>query len=354
MNNLTLRDPAFLGRSAAVSVNPFDDIESYSNLAALGGLNGGTNWAGAYVDRPSVTGVQSHDDVESYSSLAILNGLNGGNWTAGAYVDRTGFLGIQTTDDAESYADLVDLNALNGGTGWAGAYVDRGSLITGLVSYWTLDEASGTRDDAHAANNLTDNNTVGQAAGKIGNAGLFINSNSEFLSVADNATLDFTTAFTVSAWIYGDNLEGNAGIVAKWNYSTDGCWAFQLDSAGTGLQVFIATTAADGGNTWQRFTTLVLQSATWYHVVLVYDGTLTAADRAKVYVDSVLQTATTTTGTWPASLLNSGAELRIGDFQGLNRYWLGRIDEVGLWSRALTAAECVQLYNAGTGTTYPL
>jgi hypothetical protein len=27
----------------------------------------------------------------------------------------------------------------------------------------------------------------------------------------------------------------------------------------------------------------------------------------------------------------------------------GRIDEVGLWSRALTAAEVAQLYNAGAG-----
>ncbi len=351
---LDLRDVAFLGQSAAVLINPFDDVESYASPATLNGLNGGLNWAGAYVDRPSVTGVQSGDDMESYADSVVLNGLNGGNWTAGAYADRTGFLGIQTLDDVESYSGATAMNGLNGGTGWAGAYVDRGSLITGLVSYWKLDEASGTRNDSHGVNHLTDNNTVGQAAGKIGNAGLFINTNSEFLSVADNATLDFTTQMTVSAWIYGDALTASAYIAAKWNYSTDGGWSFGLDAAGTGLQVFIATAADDGGNTWVRFTTLVLQNVTWHHVVMVYDGTLTAADRVKVYIDGALQTATSTSGTLPASFLNSGAELRIGDFQGLNRYWLGRIDEVGLWNRALTAAECVQLYNAGTGTTYPL
>ena len=35
-----------------------------------------------------------------------------------------------------------------------------------LVSYWNLDEASGTRNDSHSTNHLTDNNTVTNAAGK--------------------------------------------------------------------------------------------------------------------------------------------------------------------------------------------
>lgn len=39
------------------------------------------------------------------------------------------------------------------------------SLTTGLVAYWNMVEASGTRADAASTNNLTDNNTVTQAAG---------------------------------------------------------------------------------------------------------------------------------------------------------------------------------------------
>ena len=45
---------------------------------------------------------------------------------------------------------------------------------TGLVSYWALDETSGTRYDSHGSNDLTDNNTVGYTTGVQGNAADFI------------------------------------------------------------------------------------------------------------------------------------------------------------------------------------
>jgi hypothetical protein len=35
------------------------------------------------------------------------------------------------------------------------------------------------------------------------------------------------------------------------------------------------------------------------------------------------------------------------------QYHDGRIDEVGIWKRVLTAAERTQLYNGGLGYTYP-
>ena len=42
--------------------------------------------------------------------------------------------------------------------------------IDSLQGFWELlEEASGTRVDAHGANDLTDNNTVLQGTGKVGN-----------------------------------------------------------------------------------------------------------------------------------------------------------------------------------------
>jgi hypothetical protein len=46
--------------------------------------------------------------------------------------------------------------------------------LTNLISWWSLDEASGSRADKHGANTLTDNNTVLSAAGKKSNAGNFV------------------------------------------------------------------------------------------------------------------------------------------------------------------------------------
>src|SRR3990167_7395409 len=73
---------------------------------------------------------------------------------------------------------------------------------TGLISWWSLDEASGQRNDSHGSNHLTDNNTVLSAAGKVGNAADFEKSNSEFLSIADNPNLSTGDIdFTIAIWV---------------------------------------------------------------------------------------------------------------------------------------------------------
>lgn len=226
------------------------------------------------------------------------------------------------------------------------------SLLTGLVSYWPLGEASGTRDDSAGSNDLTDNNTVTQAAGKIGDAASFVAANSEYLSVADNATLDFTTAFSLSAWIYGDNLTANAAVAAKWNFTAgQRSWAFQLGPTASNMRMFIAASGEDGGDNFVDFT-CNLADDTWHHVVMVYDGGLAAGSRVALYIDGAAKTPVVT-GTLAASLQNSDVELRVGDFQGLDRFWQGRLDEGALWSRALTAGEVTALFNSNNGLAYP-
>ena len=42
-------------------------------------------------------------------------------------------------------------------------------LTDDMISFWELEESSGTRADAHGAHTLTDNNTVGQGTGVVGN-----------------------------------------------------------------------------------------------------------------------------------------------------------------------------------------
>lgn len=83
------------------------------------------------------------------------------------------------------------------------------TLLDGLVSYWKLEEANGARVDSVVAsgNDLTDNNTVTQAVGVLGNAAQFTAANSESLSHADNASLGTGDIdFTVASWVYFDSL----------------------------------------------------------------------------------------------------------------------------------------------------
>ena len=79
-------------------------------------------------------------------------------------------------------------------------------LLTNLVSYWTLDEASGTRADSHGTNHLTPTNAPVGATGKIGNGCDFESSSAQYLSCASNPTLQTGDVdFTIAAWVYVEN-----------------------------------------------------------------------------------------------------------------------------------------------------
>lgn len=76
---LNLRDVAFLGSlNAAPAGPPFDDMESYTDLAALNGLNGGTGWSGPYVDRQLY--FDPNDEATSWADHAVVH--NGGTVSA--------------------------------------------------------------------------------------------------------------------------------------------------------------------------------------------------------------------------------------------------------------------------------
>lgn len=230
-------------------------------------------------------------------------------------------------------------------------------ITDGLVSWWGLGEASGVRVDSHGSNDLSDNATVGQAAGKIGNAASFTAASAQFLSVADNATLGFTTALTVSMWLYQTDLAVDRAFIGKWTYQTDGEWVIQshpVDSAD--VTVYLATSAGDDGTGCRMdFNDANLSATTWYNLVMIYDGSLTGdANRLKMYLNGAALTLTVSAGAVPATLLNGGATLNLGKYGGsLTRYFNGRLDEVALWNRALTANDVAALYYGGTGIGYP-
>lgn len=208
-------------------------------------------------------------------------------------------------------------------------------LLTDLISFWELEEASGTRNDAHGTNHLTDNNTVTQAAGKVGNAGQFTAANSEYLSATDNASLRVGSGdFTFCCWAKLDTLSAFNTLLAK--YSSD-YWLYLNSAAGTGARLRITSgTEAQGGGT--------VTTATWYFVVGWRDN---AAQTLNVQLNNgtVGSIASATPPTDTASAFRIGA-------RSPDLYFDGQIDQVAMWKRVLTTAERTWLYNAGSGRSY--
>ena len=217
------------------------------------------------------------------------------------------------------------------------------ALIDSQVAYWKLEEASGTREDSHGANDLTDNNTVGQAAGIIGNAASFIQANSEYLSIADNT--DMSTgdiSFFFSAWVYLSELTSTKIIVGKMDGVLDEYRLYYFASDTFYFEVFGITTSLAVGST-----TFGAPSAnTWYNVVGKHDA---AANLIGIAVNA----GTEDTSSYSAGVNNGVGTFGISDASAGGQYWAGRIDEVGFWKRAVTAQDRTDLYNGGAGNQYP-
>ena len=86
----------------------------------------------------------------------------------------------------------------------------------------------------------------------------------------------------------------------------------------------------------------------WHHMVLSYDGTLGGSSRAKVYLDG---SALTNVGfSAPTSLSTTSTDLLIGNSGNVVNHWNGEIDEVSLWTKALSSSEVTDIYNSGVPT----
>ena len=230
------------------------------------------------------------------------------------------------------------------------------ALTDNLVSYWKLDEASGNAADSVGSNTAVNTGTATYGAAIINN-GVILNGSSQYLTVTDHASLDFTTAFSASMWFKVTTMAADKALLVKWTYQTQGSWAIQtgIDAADE-IGIFIATSLTDNGNGCHLTTDAAnLSSDTWYHLVVVYDGSQTGdANRLKIYVNASSKAFTVDAGAVPASLQNSSAPVNMGFFGGvLTRHLGGSMDEVGLWSRALTSDEVTTLYNSGAGLQYP-
>ena len=219
--------------------------------------------------------------------------------------------------------------------------------LTNLISYWKLDEASGTRVDSHGTNDLTDNNTVTQSAGKLGNAAQFVAANSEYLNRADNASLSMGAGvrMTLTAWVYADSLTGvdTHEIIGKRNAIDSLEYSLRTDESD--LFSFFVTSDGTVG-TITLVTAEALSTATWYFVVAWYDGT---------NINLQVNNGTIHSTAFSADIFDGTSEFDIGAVASLlpGWSWDGRIDSVGLWKRVLTADERAALYNAGAGTEYP-
>ena len=217
-----------------------------------------------------------------------------------------------------------------------------------LISWWKLDETSGTRYDSHGSNNLSDINTVGYATGKKGNAADFEGDNYEHLKINDNASLSFgNESFTIVCWAKFETTSGAKVIISKFDYGykkkeyevyqkvSTYRIGFKVSQNGTTENEVLANTFGD------------ISAGTWYFIAAVHDST---NDKMIISIngtsDSINYSGGCNDNTSPFAI---GCEFNSG---AVKTQYDGLVDEAAIWRRALTADEISWLYNSGNGRTY--
>lgn len=226
------------------------------------------------------------------------------------------------------------------------------AILDNLVAYWTLDETSGTRNDSHGTNHLSDNNTVLSGTGKQGNAADFEQPNVEWLNVADNTALSMGDIdFTVAFWLNGESFnDGSGNFYGIFGKSVSGGGAKEYHCFySPSLNRFRFAVCPDGNDANTVFATADTLGApstgTWYFVICQYDAT---NNLAGISVNNgTLDTASESGGAF-----NGSADFLIGRALSADTTFDGMIDEFGVWKRLLTSDEKTYLYNGGNGRTY--
>lgn len=217
--------------------------------------------------------------------------------------------------------------------------VCHGAISDNLISYWKMDEASGSALDAHSTNELTEfSGTIASASGKISNARDFEEADTENVQRADNAALSTGDIdFTFTLWVNPESLPVNNIVLSKDTFAIRE-YGFYYNG---GLRWYVFGPASE----YSEVNGGTLSLSTWAFVVVWHDAT---ADEIGISIND----GTPVTDPHTAGVRDSTASFVIGSRSDGTNYYDGLVDEVGFWKRKLSAGEITQLYNSGNGLAY--
>jgi putative endonuclease len=219
------------------------------------------------------------------------------------------------------------------------------SIDKGLVGHWTFDgpDISGTRaKDSSGNNNHGTITGTTKVQGKLGQA-LSFNGTSDYIGMGNAGYIPAGT-LTLSSWIYFDS-DPLVNPPQVFIYR-DGSYYFSYD--GTGIwgqgdnKLIFAVIYDDGEGAinWDFSTSWLPQANRWYNLTVVRNRVLSTD---YFYVDGVLIYQVSD----GLDMIGCACEFNLARTTGGQSYFKGRMDDVRLYNRALSADEVKILYNSG-------
>ena len=200
--------------------------------------------------------------------------------------------------------------------------------MTGNVLLLHMNEESGTIVDysGEGNNGTTYGGVTYGAEGKF-NTALEFDGVDDYVEVPDSDSLDITDEITIETWIKLKNT-GKNYIVDKFHE-----WGLKVTDYKQTVTFFIADQSPV-----DFVTTETISLNTWTHIVASYDGT-----NRRIYFNGVEVKSDTPSG----SIGTSTGSLFIGNYGGGGFSFDGKIDEVRIYNRALSAEEILDHYKRG-------
>lgn len=218
-----------------------------------------------------------------------------------------------------------------------------------LVGYWKLNETtmntvSGSDFEDSSSNNYHGNEGNGVilgASGKLSGAATFNIASNTYVSMSDVLDFDLNQPFTYTLWMKTLNGVSQSCLVCKANSSSPytGIWAMK-----EGDQAILALYNSTGQYMY-RFSTPIISTGEWIHISFVYDGSSTVAG-IRIFINGKEEAYSSTGGTSPLSgTMVNGHPLNFGGVNNTNHIFDGDLDEVAIWSVALSPSEVKTIYD---------
>src|SRR6266700_2178255 len=205
----------------------------------------------------------------------------------------------------------------------------------GIISWWPA--GANALDAITNHNNGYLSNGVSYAAGEVGQAFTF-NGVNQVVGVPSATSLNPTNGLTQEAWIYVSSYPTNNAVSIFGKDDPYGVRQYLLGLAYVNNQwVLRAHVGVTGGFYYYNGTTNI-QSQTWYHVAMTYDGS-----SLKIFINGSQDGSASVTGpiiTGTPRLLIGGSVPGPWNLNGL-------VDELSIYNRALSQTEIQSIYNAG-------
>ncbi len=342
--------------STSTTLQKILDLNGTATVTIDSGTLNGNNFTGPtrYVDGVAASTI--NDTSWHYVVITTGTALNASAMDIGRI--STAYLGgslddVRIYNRALSASEVERLYQIGATSKIAKSLPGRDSLTSGLVGWWTFDgpdmltnvaDRSGQGNTGKLILGASGNTATTSAPGKLGQA-LSFDGTDDYIesSIASGLPVaSFSLPYSVSLWVKGNpQALANAGVYAEGS-SAGNNPIFRLQGGSIGDTTFSVQLRNDAAtNLINVKSTTNVWNNLWHHVVFTDN-----AGSAKLYIDGVQDASNfsyTPSGTLTINRVCIAAVCRTST----GAYFNGSIDDVRVYSRALSAAEVLRLYQIG-------